>query len=230
MTWWEAGLRILLASAIGSAIGLERERKNKPAGTRTHILVCLGAAIIAVMENHVEQWVMNINLGAVDTGITVSMGRLSAQVISGIGFLGAGTIFSSRKKIGGLTTAASLWCTGCLGLAAGMGCYVLAIAGCVMVFLTLTLVQRLSPASQICLVEVRYVHRVETNTYIREYFVQHGVEIMNVDFHAEVSEGERIYTSVYTISVMTRGNPAEQFGALADYVNVRDLHIHEKTE
>ena len=112
MAWWEAGARILLAILIGLAIGYERERRNKPAGTRTHILVCLGAALIAVMENYVEARVLAINTDVLNTGVAVSMGRISAQVVSGIGFLGAGTIFSSRKKIAGLTTAASLWCAG----------------------------------------------------------------------------------------------------------------------
>ena len=130
MAWWEAGARILLAILIGLAIGYERERRNKPAGTRTHILVCLGAALIAVMENYVEARVLAINTDVLNTGVAVSMGRISAQVVSGIGFLGAGTIFSSRKKIAGLTTAASLWCAGCLGLVAGMGCYTLALSGC----------------------------------------------------------------------------------------------------
>ena len=104
MAWWEAGARSLLAILIGLAIGYERERRNKPAGTRTHILVCLGAALIAVMENYVEARVLAINTDVLNTGVAVSMGRISAQVVSGIGFLGAGTIFSSRKKIAGLTT------------------------------------------------------------------------------------------------------------------------------
>ncbi len=100
MAWWEAGARILLAILIGLAIGYERERRNKPAGTRTHILVCLGAALIAVMENYVEARVLAINTDVLNTGVAVSMGRISAQVVSGIGFLGAGTIFSSRKLRG----------------------------------------------------------------------------------------------------------------------------------
>ena len=92
MAWWEAGARILLAILIGLAIGYERERRNKPAGTRTHILVCLGAALIAVMENYVEARVLAINTDVLNTGVAVSMGRISAQVVSGIGFLGAGII------------------------------------------------------------------------------------------------------------------------------------------
>ena len=122
MTWWEAMLRLLLAVGIGLAIGLDREYKNKPAGTRTHLLVCIGAALIAIMENYIVARVVALNAANGSTGIAVNVGRVSAQVVSGIGFLGAGTIFSTHKKIAGLTTAASLWATGCLGLVAGFGC------------------------------------------------------------------------------------------------------------
>lgn len=101
MAWWEAGARILLAILIGLAIGYERERRNKPAGTRTHILVCLGAALIAVMENYVEARVLAINTDVLNTGVAVSMGRISAQVVSGIGFLGAGTIFPAGRRLRG---------------------------------------------------------------------------------------------------------------------------------
>ena len=106
------------------------------------------------MENYVEARVLAINTDVLNTGVAVSMGRISAQVVSGIGFLGAGTIFSSRKKIAGLTTAASLWCAGCLGLVAGMGCYTLALSGCTLVLLTLTIVQRIIPATTIRQVEI----------------------------------------------------------------------------
>ena len=78
MAWWEAGARILLAILIGLAIGYERERRNKPAGTRTHILVCLGAALIAVMENYVEARVLAINTDVLNTGVAVSMAHQRA--------------------------------------------------------------------------------------------------------------------------------------------------------
>ena len=121
MSWWECGLRLFLAVVVGCVIGIEREKKNRPAGMRTHVLVCVGAAIIAIVESLIVADTMTLNLNNPgNTGIGVSYGRLSAQVISGIGFLGAGTIFISQKKIAGLTTAASLWNAACLGLAIGM--------------------------------------------------------------------------------------------------------------
>ena len=227
MAWWEAGARILLSILIGLSIGYERERCNKPAGTRTHILVCLGAALIAVMENYVEARVLTINSELVNSCVGISMGRISAQVVSGIGFLGAGTIFSSRKKIAGLTTAASLWCAGCLGLVAGMGCYGLAVSGCVLVLLTLTIVQRVIPAVTVRQVEIQYDHRVETNAYVKAFFAARGVEVLNVDFHSENSKSGRVYTSVYTVRLSARVNPVDAFGMLAEYEYVRAFRIRE---
>ena len=99
---------------IGTVIGLERERKHRPAGMRTHVLVCLGACIIAMIETEMEARIVALD----NDHINLSMGRVIAQVVSGIGFLGAGTIFMSQKRVSGLTTAASLWNAACLGLAA----------------------------------------------------------------------------------------------------------------
>ena len=90
---------------------------------RTHVLVCVGAATIALIECMNIADTISLNMNYPSTGIAVSYGRITAQVVSGIGFLGAGTIFISQKKIAGLTTAASLWNAACLGLAIGMGYY-----------------------------------------------------------------------------------------------------------
>ena len=121
MNHWEILLRLVVAIVVGCIIGIERERKNRPAGMRTHVLVCVGAATIAILETLLLQDTLRLNVGTDHSGVAVSVGRISAQVVSGVGFLGAGTIFVSQKKIAGLTTAASLWNAACLGLAAGMG-------------------------------------------------------------------------------------------------------------
>ena len=112
-------IRILLALLIGGIVGIERGRKNRPAGFRTYILVCLGSALVMMTNQYVYQ--------------TYQLGdpvRLGAQVISGIGFLGAGTIMMTRKnQIKGLTTAAGLWTAACCGLAIGIGFYEGAVFG-----------------------------------------------------------------------------------------------------
>ena len=144
MSWWEQGLRLLLAVFIGCVIGIERERKNRPAGMRTHVLVCVGASIIAIMESLMIADTITLNMNNASTGIAISYGRISAQVISGIGFLGAGTIIvTARNQIKGLTTAAGLWASACVGLALGIGLYAVSIMGSVAIFVILTLLHEL---------------------------------------------------------------------------------------
>lgn len=204
MAWWVIGLRMLLAVAVGCVIGVERERKNRPAGMRTHVLVCVGAAMIALIDclNADRAFAYSVmgqaqNLGS--TGVTISIGRMSAQVVSGIGFLGAGTIFIAQKKIAGLTTAASLWASAGMGLAAGMGYYVVVMLGCVLVMGTLTLMQRVVHVNQFKNLEVKYIHRQITQPFLAAYFEEMGVHVMDVNFHMEVADGQNVYTNLYTL-------------------------------
>ena len=120
-------LHLLTATLCGVAIGIERSMKNRPAGFRTHILVCLGGAVAAVTA-HFIYLVLQL-----PTDVT----RLGGQVITGLGFIGAGTIIVTKKmSIKGLTTAAGLWTTGIVGLAAGSGFYEGALLGTALVLLT----------------------------------------------------------------------------------------------
>ena len=107
-------IRIFVAVLIGCVVGTEREYKNRPAGLRTHVLVCLGACMIALAEG---LFTANIDT-TTSSNVTYNFGRLCAQVISGIGFLGAGTVIvTGRQEVKGLTTAAGLWASACMGLA-----------------------------------------------------------------------------------------------------------------
>jgi putative Mg2+ transporter-C (MgtC) family protein len=124
-------LRLLLALVLGGLIGLEREQNSHAAGFRTHILVCLGSALIMLLSIYgFPEFVDEPN-------VRVDPARLAAQVISGIGFLGAGTILRNGLSISGLTTAASLWVCAAIGLAVGAGFYFAAMLACVMVLLSL---------------------------------------------------------------------------------------------
>jgi putative Mg2+ transporter-C (MgtC) family protein len=114
LTFGVVVLRIVLAVVLGGAIGLERGVRNHPAGFRTHILVCVGACLAMLTNEFV--------FDAIGTGTDPT--RIGAQVISGIGFLGVGTIFmAGRNTVKGLTTAAGLWAAGAIGLAVGIGFY-----------------------------------------------------------------------------------------------------------
>ena len=126
-------LRIVLAVIVGGLIGLERGMKNRPAGLRTYMVVCVGACLIMLTNQYVTQ--------LMETGDPVRMG---AQVISGIGFLGAGTIIVTRRnQIKGLTTAAGLWAAAGVGLALGIGFYEAAIVGGLAIFTVMTLLQKM---------------------------------------------------------------------------------------
>jgi putative Mg2+ transporter-C (MgtC) family protein len=106
-------LRLMIALVVGTIIGIDRELKRRSAGIKTHVLVCLGAAIVMMTSQYMMQW---YGVDAAD------LGRMGAQVISGVGFLGVGTIVvTGKNQIRGLTTAAGLWTCACVGLAAGIG-------------------------------------------------------------------------------------------------------------
>lgn len=114
---WEMVLRLSLAVVLGGAIGLERERRNRAAGFRTNILVCLGSSLIMLLS------IYGFSEFANEYNVRLDPARLAAQVISGIGFLGAGVILYNGLSITGLTTAATLWVVAAIGLAVGAGFY-----------------------------------------------------------------------------------------------------------
>ena len=126
----DIALRMFTAMLIGAVIGTEREYTHRPAGMRTHMLVALGACAVMTTSQLIF-WQYRVY------GATPDPARLSAQVITGLGFLGAGTIMREGPTIKGLTTAASIWATGCLGVAVGGGYYSVAIVGGVCILVTL---------------------------------------------------------------------------------------------
>lgn len=133
VTYLAVALRVVIAIILGGLIGLERGMKNRAAGMRTYMTVCLGACLIMLTNQFIFQ--------VYGTGDPVRMG---AQVVSGIGFLGAGTIVVTRRsQIKGLTTAAGLWAAAGVGLALGIGFYEAAIAGTLAIFFVMTLLQGL---------------------------------------------------------------------------------------
>ena len=120
--------KMIVAAVLGLAVGLEREWHNKPAGIRTHALVCVGSAIFTIVSIYF--------IG------TEEPSRIASGIVTGIGFLGAGMIFHSKDIVRGLTTAAELWCLAGIGIAVGIGLYMMAFAGTVIV-LTILVVGRL---------------------------------------------------------------------------------------
>ena len=158
-------IRCLVAVALGGMLGLERGMKNRAAGFRTYMLVCLGACIVMTTNQYIYQFYR--------VGDPVRMG---AQVISGIGFLGAGSIIvTTRSQIKGLTTAAGLWASACLGLAVGIGFYEVALIGGVCVLLVLTIFHSLE-------------HYMRRNTAVLTVYIELNAGVPLGQFLREVRE------------------------------------------
>jgi putative Mg2+ transporter-C (MgtC) family protein len=126
----DLGLRLLIAGALGAIIGFEREVRSQPAGFRTHTVVSLGSAIFTVVSAFAF------------TGPGSDPTRIAAQIVTGIGFIGAGTILQSPGQIRGLTTAASLWAVAAIGMAAGAALYGVAVIGTVLLLIVLLILDR----------------------------------------------------------------------------------------
>lgn len=139
ISYWEISLRLVLAVLLGGLVGFERESHNRPAGFRTHILVCVGSALIMLLSAYGFSEMAGGNY-AVDPS------RIAAQVVTGIGFLGAGTILRQRGSIKGLTTAASIWVVSGIGLAVGIGFYVGAAMATFVALISLLLLGRVDRA------------------------------------------------------------------------------------
>lgn len=191
MSEWEVGGRLLVAALLGGFIGLERESHGRPAGLRTHVLVSLGSCLIMLISIY----------GFTNTGRPYDPGRLAAQVISGIGFLGAGTILREGISIRGLTTAASLWCVSGIGLAIGCGYYIGASIATVLSVATLVLLEYfeknfLSPKA--ASIEVTFKNEPGEMAKLCNIIEEMGIAIHNVD--VELDEEKHLVHFAVAIS------------------------------
>lgn len=171
---WEMALRLLMSGVLGGLIGYEREYQHKSAGLRTHILVCVGSCLIMILS---------IKLYTAVQGLTnADPARLAAQVVSGIGFLGAGSIIKEGPNVRGLTTAASMWVVSGVGLAVGSGYYMGAFMTTGIVFLTLTILSRmeLKDHSTLTRMVVKTADQPGQIGQIGSILGQHGVNISDI--------------------------------------------------
>jgi len=181
-------LRLALAAGCGIIIGLEREHRHQSAGIKTHTLVCMGAALVSMIQiqminDIIAQVQMDPSLSNV---LKSDYGRLGAQVISGIGFLGAGTILHNKGSVKGLTTAATLWAIACVGLAVGMGYYlmsVIAVGLIEIIIITIRIAQgTLQKKHGNKLLEIVMENKREAMNFINDFCLTQGIVILNIEF------------------------------------------------
>jgi len=189
LPWYETLLRLSLAVLFGLMVGMEREHRHRPAGIKTHVLVCVGAALVSLIQ--IQMVAEMVSMIQADSSLANALksdyGRLGAQVISGVGFLGAGTILHNKGSIKGLTTAATLWLIACIGLAVGMGYYqisIMTIALTMIVLITLHLIQnQLLKGRGLKRIEVVMSNKREAMNYINDYCVERNIVIQNIELN-----------------------------------------------
>lgn len=193
----EVVLKLTLALLCGGLLGLERGMKKRPAGFRTYMLVCLGSTLVVMT-----------NMRMIELFQTGDPGRMGAQVVSGIGFLGAGTIITTRhNRVTGLTTAAGLWAVASIGLALGIGYYTGAIVGTVLIFFALSVMQitenHILTSSRHILMYVEFEKMVALKHLLA---VLKENQIRMIEFETETTTGERdaAMAAVITVRIPTK--------------------------
>jgi putative Mg2+ transporter-C (MgtC) family protein len=211
----DLSIRLILAAALGLAVGFEREIHGHPAGLRTHMLVAVGSALFTVISAY--------GFGAGSTVAPIDPTRIAAQVVSGIGFLGAGAILKDGIVIRGLTTAASLWATSAVGMAAGAGEYVIAAVATGVILVSLwpinALAERLH-GTAVPEVQLRLaMDRLEALGEVTGILVSHRLEIGQIST-------QRLGKASYRADLAVRGRtPSVITSAIAAIDDVEGVDI-----
>lgn len=203
LTLLSIATRLVFAAVCGGIIGLEREYKRRPAGFRTHILICLGACLTTMTSQFL----------GICMGYPVDMARLGAQVVAGIGFIGAGTIIVTRQqRVKGLTTAAGLWACAILGLAIGAGFYEGALVSVILILLAellfVKLEYRLLYSTREKIFYIEYTAR-ESLENILTFFRERNIRIQNMEI-TRTGEGDHPVVNAIFCVRLDKKNTAEQ--------------------
>ena len=220
VTIWSVALRMTLAVVCGGIIGIEREYKRRPAGFRTHILICLGAAMTTLTSQYLY----------LVLGQYTDMARLGAQVVAGIGFIGAGTIIVTRRqRVKGLTTAAGLWAAAIIGLALGGGFYEGGLFATFLILIAELFFSRveyrmLQNAPEVNLY-VEYSDNKTMDTLLQE-FREHGLKILNMGIIHSHSNEEHNACAIFTLRLhkgLDVDHLEQEILATGGVVSVREL-------
>ena len=218
---FDAVLKLGLAALLSGIIGYEREHSHRPAGFRTHILVAIGSTLIMMSAAYASK----------KYGGSVDVTRMSAQVLSGIGFLGAGTILREGFTVKGLTTAASLWAVSCIGTAVGMGFYSGAIIATVVIYLTLNSLKKIlvnGKAGRVIYIEAKHLAREITDIarIIKSAgAVIHSIEILDDEERNVLKKNKDTSTIKALIFARSENSIDEIVARLKADDNVLDVYV-----
>ncbi len=190
--------RLLLAALAGGLIGVEREKHGRPAGLRTHLLVCIGSTLMMLVSEG-----FTVKYGGLDATslLRLDPSRTAAQIITGIGFLGAGVIIKEGLSVRGLTTAACLWLVAGIGMAFGMGLFWPAIMATIMAFCFLVFLKKLEPIIN----KDRYLHltviasaRDNLLAELHQLFAEYKLSITDIESELDLEQNQQSYNLVLT--------------------------------
>ena len=206
-------VRPLVACALGGIVGFERGIKNRPAGLRTYMLVALGACVVMLTNQYVYQ--------IYNAGDVVRMG---AQVISGIGFLGAGTIIlNARNQIKGLTTAAGLWADACVGLSVGIGLYEVAIVSSALIFLILSVMNKcdgyMHKKTKIMDAYVELMSKRTMGVFLGD-LRKREIEVSNIQIITGIDELENFFAFTVTLETHKKQTHCQMLQSIRELQNV----------
>jgi putative Mg2+ transporter-C (MgtC) family protein len=177
-----SAVRLLLSLFAGGIIGFEREYRRQPAGFKTHILICVGSTLLMLLSIYIPQQFFDMKNG--------DPGRIAAQVVSGIGFLGAGAILKLGNNVKGLTTAASIWVSAGIGLAIGAGMFIPAIIALAIIMFVLLVLdnveKKLFPPERIKTINLYFDGSSVDTKKITKLLISHGIAIQSVDVVQEI--------------------------------------------
>lgn len=219
-------LRLILAMLFGGLIGLERGTRHKAAGFRTYMLVCLGAALTMLLGQY-QSCMLDTCWSqiAVDVGTRTDISRFSAQVINGVGFLGAGTIIvTGHQEVKGLTTAAALWASACMGLVIGAGYYECVFLGFIFIFICIWM---LSPIEKSLVERSRNINlyiefeSMDDVKAIASCLRENDIHIYDIDLERGRKERYQYPSAVFTLRMKKRNIHANLIAALFSLEHIR---------
>lgn len=219
----EITLRLIVAVILGLMIGVERERKHQSAGIRTNIIVCVSACILTIIQIELSYTVIRLVLANPDLSgiLTTDFSRIVAQIVSGIGFLGAGAIITTQiERVSGLTTAATIWAVVGIGIAVGFGYYFLAVTTTFILVVVLYFLKLITKPGEKYILDITMTNRDQIQE-IRNIFTFYNLRTTNEDFVMSRDDKGPIYHLTFTIYIpkkVARSELVTEFLAKTDSI------------
>ncbi|GIN84199.1 methyltransferase [Heyndrickxia sporothermodurans] len=213
-------IRLILSGLLGALIGLEREFRSKEAGFRTHFLVAVGSALIMLVSKYGFSDIL------IDHNVELDPSRIAAQVVSGIGFLGAGTIIIHKQFVRGLTTAAGIWATSGIGLTIGSGMYTVGISATILVFIGLEILNKFfkNTTSHMLTIEIHSESKESIKSSL-DLIKSKNIEVIAYECKEQKKENDIIYCLDIRGKVKTEENKEDIYSEVQDFENIKSIRI-----